>query len=62
MEGHGLVSKLTTWSLDSRKARREPGIMPLMPPPSMLSTVATLLLTKPVAISVSTFKRDGCSI
>jgi hypothetical protein len=29
--------------------------MPLMPPPSMLSTVATLLLTKPVAISVSTF-------
>jgi len=40
--------------LDSRKARREPGIMPLMPPPSMLSTVATLLLTKP-AISVSNF-------
>jgi hypothetical protein len=48
--------------LDSRKARREPGIMPLMPPPSMLSTVATLLLSKPVAISVSTFKRDGRSI
>lgn len=34
-----MAGKVRTWSLDSRKARRIPGIIPLMPPPSMLSTV-----------------------
>ena len=29
----------STWSSDSKKARIVPGIMPLIPPPSMLRTV-----------------------
>lgn len=37
-----IMSHICTWSLDSRKARMVPGMMPLTPPPSMLNTVTML--------------------
>jgi hypothetical protein len=39
-----LIDLLVTWSFASRKARMVAGMIPLMPPPSMLRTVTNLRL------------------